>query len=172
MRWLPINGHPGYEVSDQGQVRTFFAKNGRGGIRPSPRPVTQSKGAGKVYWRVAIRVPGGQIHRPVHQLVLEAFVGPRPEGLEVRHLDGNAENNHWQNLMWGTTLENAQDRKDHGTQVNGERHYMAKLTAAQVAEIRAHLPMWKKGDGRKFAKRFGVGDSTISGIKRNIAWHG
>lgn len=51
-------------------------------------------------------------------LVGEAFLGPRPDGLETRHLDGNPANNSARNLRYGTKSENAQDRVRHGHHEN------------------------------------------------------
>jgi hypothetical protein len=59
----------------------------------------------------------------VHSLVLEAFVGPRPDGMQCRHFpDRNPTNNRVSNLSWGTPLENANDRRVHGTIACGDRH--------------------------------------------------
>lgn len=72
--------------------------------------------------------------RRVHQLVLETFVGPRPKGMECRHLDGNKHNNHLKNLKWGTRSENQHDAVKHGTHSNGrlgkfgEKHPNSKLS--------------------------------------------
>jgi hypothetical protein len=77
------------------------------------------------------------VHRSVHQLVLEAFGGPRPEGLQVRHKDGDRRNNALENLAWGTGKENAVDRVRHRTDPQGERNPFAKLTEEQVRQIRA-----------------------------------
>lgn len=49
----------------------------------------------------------------VHHIVLTTFVGPCPEGLECRHLDGVKTNCRLSNLAWGTVTENAEDRKKH-----------------------------------------------------------
>jgi hypothetical protein len=57
----------------------------------------------------------------VHQLVAAAFLGPRPDGLEVRHLDGDPLNNAVSNLAYGTRLENIQDKKRHGTDHNAKK---------------------------------------------------
>lgn len=126
-RWLPIPGHEGwYEVSDFGRVRsvprTRIRKNG------SPmtlqgcvlKPTPDDKGYGYVQLSYA---DGSRSHRPVHQLVLAAFVGPVPSGEEVRHLDGQAGNNHLSNLTYGTPLENAADMKRHGTQYWASRSH-------------------------------------------------
>jgi hypothetical protein len=86
------------------------------------------------------------------------------------HSDGNASHNALSNLYWGTKLENAQDRVDHGTQVRGVDHHLAALTEQQVQEIRDALPTWKRGMGRQFANKFGVADSTISAIKAGLTW--
>lgn len=59
-------------------------------------------------------------HR-IHALVLEAFVGPRPDGLDIRHLDGDPLNNHLSNLAYGTRTENMQDTLIHGTHNNASK---------------------------------------------------
>lgn len=46
----------------------------------------------------------------VHRLVLEAFVGPCPPGMETRHLDSDPAHNCLRNLCWGTKAENGADR--------------------------------------------------------------
>lgn len=42
----------------------------------------------------------------IHGLVAEAFLGPRPEGYQVDHKDGNRSNNHISNLEYVTAKEN------------------------------------------------------------------
>lgn len=65
------------------------------------------------------RSRGGTIK--VHQVVLEAFVSPRPEGMVCRHLDGNSLNNNLFNLKWGTPTENMQDMVKHGRSRKGNK---------------------------------------------------
>lgn len=59
--------------------------------------------------------------RQVHQLVMLAFVGPCPPGMEVRHLDSNPRNNVLANLAYGTRAENARDRVLNGTDWNASK---------------------------------------------------
>jgi len=109
-------------------------------------------------------------HRYIHRLVLEAVSGPCPEGMEARHLNGDRYDNRARNLAWGTRQENAEDQLRHGTRLYGDRNPMAKLTSAQVAEIRM---MVQAGSSQRAAvKRFGVSPMTVSRIVRGEAWVG
>jgi hypothetical protein len=60
----------------------------------------------------------------VHRLVLEAFVGPAPNGMECCHNNGIAWDNRIENLRWDTHKNNNADRKRHGTYPTGENHPM------------------------------------------------
>lgn len=98
----------------------------------------------------------------VHQLVLDAFYGDRPEGMVCRHLDGYNTNNTPDNLAWGTHADNAQDRQNHGRYSRGEKHHNAKLSDEQAAEIKK-----LRAEGVKvkdIAPQYGVGISTIEDI--------
>jgi len=77
--------------------------------------------------------------RAIHRLVMEAFVGPKPEGMECRHLDGNRGNPRLENLVWGTPVENQADRNTHGTSNSGEQHPLSKLTEKSVVQIKKLL---------------------------------
>ena len=44
-----------------------------------------------------------------------AFVGPTPDGMQIRHLDGDRSNGRLENLTYGTGKENAADKNTHGT---------------------------------------------------------
>ena len=54
--------------------------------------------------------------RTVHSLVLEAFTGPCPTGCEGRHLNGQPDDNRWENLVWDTRGDNTRDKKYHNGQ--------------------------------------------------------
>jgi NUMOD4 motif/HNH endonuclease len=120
-RWLPIAGYEGYyEVSDLGHVRSLDRCVQITGPRPgvsfrrgqSIRTfVMKSNG----YLSTHLCRDGKMATRTVHSLVLEAFVGPAPPGMEGRHLNGNREDPRAVNLAWGTKSENALDQVAHGT---------------------------------------------------------
>jgi hypothetical protein len=74
--------------------------------------------------------------RLVHRLILEAFVGPCPDGWLTRHLDGDRSRSVLTNLAWGTYEENEADKAIHGTRPIGESHPNATTTEDQVREIR------------------------------------
>lgn len=105
-------------------------------------------------------------------VVLMAFVGPRPDGMECCHYDGNHRNNHLDNLRWDTHAANAADMKRHGTQPRGDQHYTrkyperhprgaAKLSDDDVRDIRADPRPYKT-----IAAQYGVHPVTIGSVKR------
>lgn len=106
-QWRPIPSLPDYEVSDQGRVLT---RKGAPRIRKASANVVNG------YLYVTLRGPSGErITRHVHRLVLLAFVGPKPDDMESRHLNGNRTDNRLVNLAYGTRSENMRDKARHGT---------------------------------------------------------
>jgi hypothetical protein len=124
--WRPIAGWS-YDVSNLGRVRSV-----RGAVLRC-RDVTHNG-----YARVEL-YRGGRRHRfRVHVLVLEAFVGPRPSGMQAAHIDGDPSNNHASNLRWCSPRDNAADRRRHGREPHGERNGRATITADVVRRLRAY----------------------------------
>lgn len=107
--WRPIAGWDGYQVSSDGRVRS----NKRGGEWRILKP-TLVGGYEEVRLFNGRRIRA----RKVHLLVADAFLGPRPPGLETRHMDGNSRNNAATNLRYGTRSQNRRDRIAHGTDHN------------------------------------------------------
>lgn len=106
--WRPVPTAPGYEASSLGRIRSvdrvILKSNG---IHQRFKGVLISPAAarnGYLHLNVC-----GQRTRMVHQLVLEAFVGPMPPGMQGCHNDGNRQNNRIDNLRWDTPQANAQD---------------------------------------------------------------
>lgn len=157
-RWLPIEGHLDYEVSDLGRVRSW--KNGKWGRRAAPRLLMQSLTRGG-YLRVNLDT---SVVRLTHHLVLEAFTGPRPAGTECAHTNGDPLDNHLTNLRWATPQENGADNARHGV-LKGSRHPGCKLTEEAVREIR-RSPMRNKD----LAAKFGVSHGTVSRVRAGQSW--
>jgi hypothetical protein len=103
--WRPIEGYPDYEVSSLGRVRSL--KWGK------VRILKASRGA-QDYRAVDLYANRVRVTLLVHRLVARAFLGPRPDGLETRHLSGDKADNSVANLRYGTHSENMQDRVLHG----------------------------------------------------------
>lgn len=107
-----IAGFAGYFVDDAGGVWSEKRKGGndrRPGKTGPLRPLkAQINRAG--YHVVGLDRAGRNVSRFVHRLVLEAFVGPRPSGMEACHFpDHDKSNNSLSNLRWDTHAENEKD---------------------------------------------------------------
>ena len=123
-QWLPVVGFEGiYEVSDHGNVRSLdrFIDNPlpTGVIRRQfirGRTLRQQIARHSGYPYVDLK--SGKLRRmtPIHRLVAEAFVGPKPGWADlVRHLNGNPDDNRAENLAYGTYSDNMSDSIRHGT---------------------------------------------------------
>lgn len=177
-RWRPVTEYEGlYEVSDHGRVRstdrTVVSANRWGGLTRSIRGQLLKPGLDNHgYARVSLCRAGKKTFKKVHRLVCEAFLGPRPSGMVTRHGPGGQLDNRLANLSYGTPAQNHQDKIRDGTfrygTSRGERHGMAKLTAAAVAEIRRRHAA---GEIQvSLASEYGVTQAAISRITRNETW--
>lgn len=152
LKWRGIDGFPGYEVSDAGGVR-------RGGR--SLTPDTDDRGRR----RFTLRRDSRSHKFMASRLVLAAFVGPCPDGMEACHDNGDCADDRLVNLRWDTHSANLLDRRRHGTNVQGEMINTAKLTADQVREIRrVGHPI------RRHAEKYGVSETLVSLILRRKVW--
>ena len=161
--YRPIPNFPGYKAGTDGTIWTCRERGGprqwRLGTRWTPlKPSITNKG----YYRVTMSHMGGRGLYAVHRLILETFVGPCPEGMVARHLNSVRTDNRLVNLQWSTQSENLSDRLKAGTLIVGERNGLAKLSEAQVQEIRR---LAVEGvNGAQLARRFGVHRNCIYSI--------
>lgn len=126
-----------YEVSSHGRVRSLARRRWQGRGWYITKPVLRKCPKDAYgYHCVALQAGERKENRKVHHLVAEAFVGPRPEGNECRHLDGCRTNNHVSNLAWGTSAENSADAKRHGTTPVGEDNPNCKYSDEQCQRAR------------------------------------
>lgn len=161
--WKAVPGHPGYEISDQGQVRSYRDRQGH--LRATPRLMTPK--IVKSYLQIKLG-RGRENQKKIHFLVLEAFTGPRPDGAQGRHLNGKPLDNRSSNLAWGTPVQNYDDRHNHGTDNTGSRNGRAKLAENDIPKIRQMV-----GEGQKqrdVAEIFGVTSATINHILNGRTW--
>lgn len=155
--WTELLSFPGMFVSPEGQVASV--RSGRVRILKGTR-------SGK-YLALSVAGPG----RPyLHRVICETFHGPAASSdLEVRHLDGDRDNNAARNLAWGTRKQNAADKVRHGTTTCGERNPRARLTAVRVAEMRAYHGA-VKASYRAIGELFGVSTMTAYRAIRGESW--
>lgn len=159
--WKAIPEFPGYEVSALGRVRSC-RKNQDPPMILKPYPDKQN------YFKYCLYKDGKPHYLKAHQLVLFAFVGPCPPGMQACHNDGNPTKNFLNNLRWDTCKNNHADKLTHGTDGKGDKNNMAKLTEEKVIEIRK---LSSQGySGRHLAKLFSVSTATISVIVNRLRW--
>lgn len=141
--WASVSFHPDYEVSNIGRVRsrdTFVWAGPRAKWRKAVGRILKPGLASNGYPTVVLgRVVGT---KTVHSLVASAFVGPIPEGCEVRHKDGNRQNPRASNLHYGTRSDNVLDAFKHGTR-DSEMSRLIGLKAAATKDAR-YGPEWRK----------------------------
>jgi hypothetical protein len=163
-----IPGFPDYKITRSGDVysmaRTIYRSNGR-------------------HYNIDTRKlkpgtsPGGYLHvslgqgntRTVHSLVAITYLGARPSGYDVRHLNGNKLDNSLDNLSYGTRLENIHDSIRLGVWAHGDTFGHSKLTSKDVLEIRS-----TKNDGWGFYSRmaevYNVHNNTIRDAYQGRTW--
>ena len=166
MEWRQSE-HPMYDVSEYGGLRLKVSRanrcagtilNGsvkqRGGYIEYKLQNHDQHGRGSSYTRWS-----------AHQLVLFAFVGPKPTpNHQCAHWDGNPRNNHYTNLRWATPAENTADKIRHGNIFNGNRQY----TTEQVRDMRG-----MRERGAKYADiiaKYGVSKGNLSAIINRQIW--
>lgn len=152
----------GYRVGTDGSVWSCRRPG-----RPSGTP-TLRRGE----WRKLVASPDSNGYltvkiagrtRKVHELILTAFRGSRPPGLECRHLNGNPADNRLRNLRWGTPTQNTTDRHRHG-----RRHGMAKLMEPTIRRIwRLHQTGWNCAEISRF---LGIPRGTVWDAVRGRTW--
>ena len=157
--WKPVIGYEGkYQVSDRGRIRRINHLKPRNNRYGYPYVVLVGEGRK----RETIQV---------HKLVTEAFIGPRPESLQVNHIDANKENNRADNLEYVSHLENIRHAIKLGLSEHyyrrGEAKQSAKLTEEQVLEIRKLAGTMSQGE---IARRYNTQPSNVWSIINRKTW--
>lgn len=138
--WMPIPGYErAYEVSSLGRVRsvdrTIVCNNGvrypyRGRLM---KPTSLPSG----HLSVDLSRGGDRQRILVHRLVLTAFVGPCPPGMEGCHNDGDPTNNSPGNLRWDYHQSNMHDKRRHGTDHQANKTHCPRGHLLKAPNIKA-----------------------------------
>lgn len=168
--WRVVVGYEGhYEVSNWGRVRSL-ARVYYSGVNHRIRKVESGRilvpaiqPAG--YFMVTLCRDGKKVQKHIHRLVAETFLPNADPSKEVHHIDGNPKNNVVKNLVFVTHEEHFNEEAKCGTWATGEKHRDAKLTNAQVIEIRR-----LRTEGmtlQAIADQFGISATLVSRIAHN-----
>lgn len=104
-----------------------------------------------------------------HRIAYELTVGPITPGAVIRHRCDNPPCCNPRHLVPGTHADNVRDAHDRGRCATGERSGTAKLTAAEVAEIRQRYAAGGVRQ-RDIAADYRVSQTLIGLIVRGKRW--
>ena len=181
VEYRDVPGYPGYRVGSDG---TVWSRLKRVGLR---REHGKGRGfavvLGTEWKKLKPSVPKNKRSYPhlelgqspnnkninVHALVMLCFVGPRPDGMEVAHENGNHLDARLSNLSYKTPSENQMDRARHGTDNSGENSWHTKLTNEAVKAIRSEWAA-NKTTFTALARKHGVSRYAVSRVIRGKSW--
>ena len=164
--WKDIKDYEGlYQVSNLGRIKSIgrevIYSNGRVVKYESKILKTNNK-----YQRPTTLLTKDKktTTKNIHELVAQAFIGERPEGYHICHIDGDITNNELSNLRYDTVSENQIDIYRHGRK-NG------KLSLEQVLEVRK-LYATGKYTHRGLSKEYQISPRQIGNIvtRKSYAW--
>ena len=158
--WKDIPGYEGrYQASTYGNIRSVdryvrVVPHGTETVRLAKGKVLRPGPIGK-YGHMSVALGQGN-SQMVHAMVMLTFVGPRPHGLDVAHLNGVGSDNRLENLKYATRSEN---------NIHITLHGKRPLTPAQILYIRRLAAKgFKRGDKSRLADELGVSRTTISSV--------
>ena len=158
--WMPVPNYEGlYEISNQGRFAAL-RKDGRFYRKLNDKTH---------YLSVSVKSIDGKPQKSfyIHTLVAHVFIQPRPDGLVVRHLDGNRYNNKVENLAYGTNSQNVADSVKHGI-YKGSNNGRSIINESGAKAIK-HL--YANGITHKLlSESFGVTVQAIYAITSNRNW--
>lgn len=165
---LDFMGFPEYRIGDDGSIWSchsgYWRKMNPAQCRKTRRLI------------VSLCRNGTRQSAHVHTLVLLAFVGLRPEGLEACHFpDRNPANCRLDNLRWGSSADNHADAVAHGTKGPGELHPHASITNEIVLAIRAEAAVYRRNGWRGWrwvlAQKYGISERCLKHIIERTSWN-
>lgn len=160
-QWKDIPGYEGrYQVSDLGRVRSLdhyvrlVTRQAGETRRLAPGKILRPGRSGP-FGHVTVALGKGN-SRPVHSLVALAFIGPRPDGHDVAHLNGDGGDNRLENLAYATRSDNNKHMVHHGRR---------QLSVTQVRAIREKAARgFAYGEKAALARQLGVSQSFFGDV--------
>lgn len=161
--WKTVVGWEGlYEVSNLGRVRSIPRKVKRSNHYLLLNSKVLSLGTDrKGYKRVNLWSYNKYVTRLVHSLVLQAFVGPCPNGQQARHGPNGPSDNRLSQLSYGNQSDNEQDKRRDGTyyrtpvvRSDGKTYKGPKEAADDIKGSHGNIVMCCQGS-RKTHKGYG-----------------
>ena len=185
--WKNVPGFEFYQISSEGRVwslpRTIARTGDRGNTACLKGKYLKIHKTHAGYLYTVLSKDGKRKAVPIHRLVLLAFIGPCPEGMQARHFPDNSKtNNRPENLSWATPKQNSADREFHGTLSKGEKHSRITkkfaLRGTQLArsrfnddQIREMRKLREQGwTLRRIAKKFDYDHANVLRIVRREMW--
>ena len=146
----------GYRVSNYGRI-------------VGPRRLLSPPVVRGGYSKITLKIDGIKRNRFVHVMVAEAFLGLKPDGMQINHIDGNKQNNHINNLEYVTPLENTRHAQALNLRPIGQDSGTAVLDDKKAEEIYRlfHKEFVSK---RNLALQFNVTPSCIQGVVKERSW--
>ena len=133
--WKPVVGYETYyEVSSLGRVRRLPKGN-----------ILKHGVAGRGYARVTLSVNSVVRGKYVHHLVADAFLGKRPTGADVCHINGDIFDPRLDNLRYGTRHSNMRDSLRHGTHLSTHKTHCSK--GHELTPENVYRRFYKSADG-------------------------
>jgi HNH endonuclease len=165
-KWVELEQYPGYKVSEYGHLMLI---NGNSSCSPGHIYKGHINSLGYKMYRLKNR-QGDWEAKSAHVLTALAFIGNCPTDKDlVAHNDGNPGNNHYSNLRWATTKENAEDKIRHGRSMRGTKHHNCKLSKKDVIEIREAYE-GKYGQLISLGRKYGVSAQQIRRVAIGEQW--
>lgn len=158
--WRPLLGFDKpYAISDVGRIMRL--EDGKRGVTRAGqylKPYVTPLG----YYYVSLMCGGTRKKYTIHALIARAFIGPRPDGCEVNHIDKNKGNNTPSNLEYVTRRQNLLYSYD---DIYCSWARPRKVTDAQIADMAA---LYKSGRylQREIASMYGISQSRVSVLIR------
>ena len=166
--WKPCKEYSYLEVSSHGNVRSIdrVVNNPGGGTRIIKSKILKQQSFtnkdGRLY--VVCYANGQKKNAPIHRLVAKAFLGDRPDGLVINHIDGDKFNNKASNLEFVTQKENI----DHSWKMGLQKHFTRdtyRLTKVKTSDFEKIEAMTKTMTLKEIAKKY---DCSVEVIVRTL----